>query len=132
MSKEVWKVQWDSHLNSYSRFDEILDLKEDLFLMRILFSSREKAEEYVETYFNMIAEVILKNLIEGDEDDGEESEWNNRKAKKVQWDNVDQEFIDRHEYYSEDMRATTYWIEPEHAFDHYRVGIAYISCLKVR
>ena len=128
--EEVWQVAWsDNVIHSYPHIEE---LKEDLFEKKILFSSREKAEGYVEIYFKRIAEDRLKSMIDFDDELGAGSEWNDRKAKKVQWDNVSQDFIDLHERWGGDMRATSYWIEPEHAFDHYGLGIAYVSCKNVR
>ncbi len=104
--KEVWQVTWSANVNH--RYTHIEELKEDLFEKKILFSSREKAEEYVEIYFKRIAEDRLRVLIEFDDEFGTGSEWEKRKAKKVQWDDVSQDFIDLHEHWCKDVRATTY------------------------
>ncbi len=130
--KNVWQVTWNMYLNSLDNVKELLDetYKDDIMMRHILFTTREKAEEYVEKVSKKIAEVILIEQINDSEDEDEKGEWESRSYEKVRWDEASEEKLDQHEH--DKITATTYWIEPEHSFDHFGMFIAQVTEIQVR
>ena len=128
----VWQVTWNAHLDRYNGVKELLNetFKDDMICLSILFTTREKAEEYVEKVSKKIASAVLVDLINFSEDESEKSEWKSRSYEKVRWDEASEEKLDQHERHK--TTSTTYWIEPEHCFDDYGVYIAGIGKREVR
>lgn len=130
----VWKIKWNTSLTSFGGVRELLDETytddiSNMFFKDIFFTTREKAEKYVEKVSKNIASAILIDQI-NESNENEKSKWESRSYEKVRWDEASQEKLDQHEKVK--MTSTTYWVAPKHSFDHYGVFIAQVDEIEVR
>ena len=108
----VWQVVWNGH----NGFEMPLASSSQSRFSKIFYKTRESAEAYVEKYSEAMAKIRLDERRLEDLEDGSDH-WVGKEYSKVRWDEVDQEFLDTHEMLA--VEETIYWIEPDHAFDHY-------------